>query len=580
MKEKTVDGNVDPRLDATLFWRPTEMAYGQTMAQRFAGRYADPNRIARGDSVIFWKKYTEYWLNTTDQDWDAPLTFKVLRFADVLLLQAEALNELGQTDAALPFINRVRARVNLAPLPAGMTKEEMRDRILHERLLELADEHQRWLDLERQNLLTTRVPACAEVARPGVRLLHRRQGRAAADPHAGGGPQPEREPEPRLVSRIIRGNGGGVEPPPFPFLPQRSEPVKSLPAIVPLPVLLLLAACAGGNSTAPAQPGGPTTASCTFHDPIGTGQDPWVVRRGDTYHLVESRDGGIWVSRSPRLERVKENGVKVWTPPAWGWNHTNVWAPELHHIGDRWYIYYAAGESGPPYVHQRAGVLESVGDDPQGEYVDRGMLYTGDDPQLKAEPMWAIDLTVGEIGGAALRRVVGLGEQREHRQDAAAPLHRPDVQSVDDQRPAGEALLSGGELGGGDGAEPGGGTGAAEARRRHLHHLLHARIVAEGVPAGAAAPPAGRRPARPRELDEERPRVHRHGGRLRRGARELHHLSRRHRELDRLPFQAQREPGWDRVIRAQPFGWKPDGSPDFGTPVASGVKIDAAFRAV
>jgi hypothetical protein len=154
MKEKTVDGKLDPRLDVTLFWRPDEPAYGQTMAQRFADRYADSNRLARGDSVIFWKKYTEYWLDTTDQDWDAPLTFKVLRYADVLLLQAEALNEQGQTDAALPFINQVRARVDLAPLPAGLSQQQMRDRILHERLLEFADEHQRWLDLARQNLLT------------------------------------------------------------------------------------------------------------------------------------------------------------------------------------------------------------------------------------------------------------------------------------------------------------------------------------------------------------------------------------------------------------------------------------------
>jgi hypothetical protein len=154
LQEKTTSGDWDPRLAATLFWQPTEMAYGQTMAQRYADRYADAARLARGDSVVFWKKYTEYWLNTTDQDYDAPLTFKVLRYADVLLLQAEALNELGQTDAALPFINRVRARVDLAPIPAGLSQQAMRDRILHERLLEFADEHQRWLDLERQNLLT------------------------------------------------------------------------------------------------------------------------------------------------------------------------------------------------------------------------------------------------------------------------------------------------------------------------------------------------------------------------------------------------------------------------------------------
>jgi GH43 family beta-xylosidase len=166
-----------------------------------------------------------------------------------------------------------------------------------------------------------------------------------------------------------------------------------------LGVLPLLAACTHGNATAPAAPGGPTTAACTFHNPIGPGADPWVIRDGDVYHLVESRDGGIWVTSSDRLERVKEHAVKVWSPPASGWNRTNVWAPELHHIGDRWYIYYAAGESGPPFIHQRSGVLESVGDDPQGAYVDRGMLHTGDDPATGADPVWAIDLTVAEVGG-------------------------------------------------------------------------------------------------------------------------------------------------------------------------------------
>ena len=158
---------------------------------------------------------------------------------------------------------------------------------------------------------------------------------------------------------------------------------------------LLLAACKDGPGTI--EP--PPTAECTFANPVVAGADPWVVRDGGSYHLVQSRDGGIWVTKSTTLTGIAGNGVRVWTPPATGWNATNVWAPELHRIGDRWYIYYAAGSAGPPYIHQRSGVLESVGTDPQGTYVDRGMLYTGDDPAQAGESKWAIDVSVATING-------------------------------------------------------------------------------------------------------------------------------------------------------------------------------------
>ncbi len=150
LQEKTTDGKPDPRLDATLFYNaPGAMVYGQKFSDVYANRLKDP---ARTDSVIFWKKYNAYYNPT--QDFDEPINFKVLRYADVLLMQAEALNEQGQTAAAYPFINQVRARVHLAALPAGLSQAQMRDRILHERLLELGLEQQRWLDLQRQNLLT------------------------------------------------------------------------------------------------------------------------------------------------------------------------------------------------------------------------------------------------------------------------------------------------------------------------------------------------------------------------------------------------------------------------------------------
>ena len=149
-QDSTVTGQVDPRLDATIFYNhPGSTVYGQDFATVYADRLNDP---ARTDSVVFWKKYNAYY--NPIQDFDEPINFKVLRYADVLLMQAEALNEQGQTEAAYPFINQVRARAMLKPLPTGLDQPEMRERILHERLLELGLEQQRWLDLQRQNLLT------------------------------------------------------------------------------------------------------------------------------------------------------------------------------------------------------------------------------------------------------------------------------------------------------------------------------------------------------------------------------------------------------------------------------------------
>lgn len=144
----------------------------------------------------------------------------------------------------------------------------------------------------------------------------------------------------------------------------------------------------------------PPRQSCTLTNPLGSGADPWVVREGSWYYLAQSRDNAIWISRSRKLsDIVAQQPVRVWTAPDTGWNRTNVWAPELHRIGGRWYIYYAAGRSGPPFIEQRAGVLEALTDDAQGAYSDRGMLYTGDSVATGRGVRWAIDLTVGEIAG-------------------------------------------------------------------------------------------------------------------------------------------------------------------------------------
>ncbi|UIR56229.1 RagB/SusD family nutrient uptake outer membrane protein [Sphingobacterium sp. SRCM116780] len=78
----------------------------------------------------------------TDDNW------MLIRYADVLLLLAEAYNENGNSSAALPLLNKVRNRAGLAAIHDG-AKENLKKAIAQERRVELAFENHRWLDLVR-----------------------------------------------------------------------------------------------------------------------------------------------------------------------------------------------------------------------------------------------------------------------------------------------------------------------------------------------------------------------------------------------------------------------------------------------
>jgi hypothetical protein len=146
----TTSGGVDPRLDATIFYYKgdTTTVYGRT----WADRYTDSKTGVTDTTTKYFKKYGEYYTGAEDQSWDAQINYKILRYADVLLMNAEALNEQGNPAAAAPFVNQVRSRVGIVPVATNLNQSAMRDVILHERLLELGLEGQRWLDLGRQQL--------------------------------------------------------------------------------------------------------------------------------------------------------------------------------------------------------------------------------------------------------------------------------------------------------------------------------------------------------------------------------------------------------------------------------------------
>lgn len=79
---------------------------------------------------------------------DGSVAFTLLRYADVLLMYAEALNELGNTSEALEYLNNVRARANLVALNE-VDQQTFRLAIEQERRVEFLYEGHRWFDLLR-----------------------------------------------------------------------------------------------------------------------------------------------------------------------------------------------------------------------------------------------------------------------------------------------------------------------------------------------------------------------------------------------------------------------------------------------
>jgi hypothetical protein len=114
----------------------------------------------------YWDRLAEPKANGSFND------FPVIRYADVLLIYAEAANESGNTAAAHEYINKVRKRarfngtteLNVLPDYVGLTQEQFRDAVLKERRMEFVAEGQRWFDLVRTGTLQTLVP----LAKPGV----------------------------------------------------------------------------------------------------------------------------------------------------------------------------------------------------------------------------------------------------------------------------------------------------------------------------------------------------------------------------------------------------------------------------
>ncbi|MEU4484429.1 family 43 glycosylhydrolase [Streptomyces purpurascens] len=156
---------------------------------------------------------------------------------------------------------------------------------------------------------------------------------------------------------------------------------------------LLLALVAATAPQAAAADGRPYT------NPLKSakGADPWLTYHDGDYYLITTTFTGILAMRkSPTLAGLATApSVQVWSDTTASRN-TNIWAPELHFLNGRWYLYYSAGRSGVACCDsQRTHVLESAGSDPMGPYTYKGSL-TGSNLTPGG---WLIDASVLQANG-------------------------------------------------------------------------------------------------------------------------------------------------------------------------------------
>ncbi|MDJ0364424.1 RagB/SusD family nutrient uptake outer membrane protein [Hymenobacter sp. H14-R3] len=122
--------------DARRAWNISNLAGTTVLPRYYFNKFRDPLRIIN----------------------DARTNYLITRYADVLLLRSEALNNLNPNDVnKYTDINQVRVRAKLAPLPTtATTKDAFVDLLVQERAWELVQEGHRWFDLIRLNRLKQR----------------------------------------------------------------------------------------------------------------------------------------------------------------------------------------------------------------------------------------------------------------------------------------------------------------------------------------------------------------------------------------------------------------------------------------
>lgn len=156
---------------------------------------------------------------------------------------------------------------------------------------------------------------------------------------------------------------------------------------------ILIASCNGSKLDIAEEAGKPET----FTNPLlSSGADPWVIKKDDKYYYTHTTGNKLVLWETSNMENLsRAESLTIWEPPA-GENYSHdIWAPEIHYINGKWYMYFAAshsdGTENSMDRNRRMFVLENSSRSPMNrEWVFKGKISDETDH-------WAIDGTVMKI---------------------------------------------------------------------------------------------------------------------------------------------------------------------------------------
>lgn len=166
--------------------------------------------------------------------------------------------------------------------------------------------------------------------------------------------------------------------------------------LFPLSATLLCVAIFPFLASSLAQIAAPPT---TFINPLRTdfGADPFIAQKDGFYYFTATSSKNIQIAKAKTLAALgAAPRVTVWERPETGPNSREIWAPELHFLRGKWFIYYSATTANASDNNRRVFALEAATGDPQGEYEERGQM------RVPGANFYAIDGTVYERSNGEL----------------------------------------------------------------------------------------------------------------------------------------------------------------------------------
>ncbi|MGI8951576.1 MAG: glycoside hydrolase family 43 protein [Chitinophagaceae bacterium] len=158
-------------------------------------------------------------------------------------------------------------------------------------------------------------------------------------------------------------------------------------------LFLLVSTIECSKNSSPNPPPPPAQKDSTFTNPLlSSGPDPWVIQKDTNYYFTNTFGNKIAIYKTSKMSELKNTSpITIFTPPTTGPYSKDIWAPEIHYLQNKWYVYFAADDG--DNANHRIYVLENASSDPlSGTWTLKGKISDSTNK-------WAIDASEFDYNG-------------------------------------------------------------------------------------------------------------------------------------------------------------------------------------